>query len=507
MTALLGTRPPLSDLRRRVAHDWLAWLERRASTGPLWLRVPFIAELAFERWAADLLRTWRSAMARRWGAVSALVPDEHGDQRVLAQSLLSACMVLAVLALAVTSPMTAARARFTAAPDPLSIGGRPAGAPPVKTGETPAGTARIPVAAPAVEPRSAVHIVNALSASAPVITAAATVRGALPVGKGMWIYVPERVEGGHPAAIVARSAAVGLTHLYVRMGSSVDGFTARPFLDKLLPAAHGAGLRVYGWDFPYLDNADGDVDRAITAITYQTPSGDRIDGFAADIELRSMGVNISPATAAVYGDHLRQRVGPAYPLIAVVPRPSPQLVDYPFEWVVHQFDAIAPMVYWLNREPVGDVIGALDSLRRFNKPIMPIGQAYDGSGEGGPPGVPGRDALLHFMQAADEHGAAGVSWWSWQHADQQAFDAIRDAPQFLLPSARPSKLTAGQVRAYQVLLTSVGYPVAVDGVWGPATAKAVIGYQNAAHLPVTAMIDDATRRALLTPVAAPVHPS
>src|SRR4029077_6268629 len=130
---------------------------------------------------------------------------------------------------------------------------------------------------------------------------------------------------------------------------------------------------------------------------------------------------------AVYGEHLRQRVGPNYPLLAVVPRPSTQLVDYPFDQVTAQFDAIVPMVYWLNRDPVSDVVGALDALRKYNKPLMPIGQAYDGSAEGGPHGVPGRGQLLQFSQAAEAHGAVGISWWSWQHADQQAFDAIRDA--------------------------------------------------------------------------------
>src|SRR5207302_5094872 len=226
--------------------------------------------------------------------------------------------------------------------------------------------------------------------------------------------------------------------------------------DALLPAAHAAGLRVYGWDFPYLDNADGDVDRAVAAIGYVTPSGHRIDGFVADIELRSMGVNISPATAAVYGTHLRQRVGANYPLIACVPRPSAQLVNYPFNEVVEHFDAIAPMVYWLNREPVGDVVGAINSLSRYNKPIVPIGQAYDGGPEGGPPGVPGRDQLLAFSTAAEERGAVGVSWWSWQHADQQAWDAVRDAPQFRLPATSNGNtdLTAAQVRSYQALLTS-----------------------------------------------------
>ena len=69
----------------------------------------------------------------------------------------------------------------------------------------------------------------------------------------MWIYEPDKTEGGNVAAIVAKAKATGLTHLWVRMGSAWDGFNVAPFMDKLLPAAHAAGIKVIGWDFPKLD--------------------------------------------------------------------------------------------------------------------------------------------------------------------------------------------------------------------------------------------------------------
>jgi peptidoglycan hydrolase-like protein with peptidoglycan-binding domain len=63
------------------------------------------------------------------------------------------------------------------------------------------------------------------------------------------------------------------------------------------------------------------------------------------------------------------------------------------------------------------------------------------------------------------------------------------------------------VRAYQVLLNSLGFPIGADGVWGPATAAAVAAYQEAARLPVTATIDAPTRALLLTPFAPPIKPA
>src|SRR5205814_5555746 len=85
--------------------------------------------------------------------------------------------------------------------------------------------------------------------------------------------------------------------------------------------------------------------------------------------------------------------------------------SYPYAQVVARFDAIAPMVYWLNRQPGPDVEGAIRDLRKLGKPIFPIGQAYDGAREGGRAGVPPRAELVAFMDVAARNGAQGVSFW------------------------------------------------------------------------------------------------
>jgi hypothetical protein len=286
-----------------------------------------------------------------------------------------------------------------------------------------------PAPPPAAAPAVPVPAAPATPAAAPV--AAAPGKPVLPVGKGMWIYLPQRTENGDVNAIVARAGAVGLSHIFVRTGSSIDGFNTQDFLAQLLPVAHAHGLRVYGWDFPYLKNADDDVQRAVAAIKFTAPDGSRIDGFSADIEV-APGVNLTPGTAMTYGTHLRSAVGGGYPLIVTVPRPSDRLVTYPWDEVTAAFDAIAPMVYWLGQDPATMLSDAMQTLGRFHKPLFPVGQAYDGAGEGGPAGVPPRDELQRFISIAHQGGATGVSFWSWQAADQQAWDALRDAPEFKL---------------------------------------------------------------------------
>jgi hypothetical protein len=360
----------------------------------------------------------------------------------------------------------------------------------------------IPLAQPATTETSRLAVTQ--TTSTPTAPAPPNVHGAVPVGKGMWIWQPEKAEGGNAQAVVAKAQRFGINYLYVRTGSSKAGFQAGDFLNAVLPAAHKAGIRVYGWDFPYLDDIGADVARAAQAARYRTPSGDRIDGFAADIEFRSMGVNLSPDTTGFYGYALRDAVGAGFPLIAVVPRPSPRITNYPYESVVKMFDAIAPMIYWLNNDPVTAVQQTWARLAPLGKPLIPVGQAYDGAADGGPPGVPNRGTIHRFMGAVADMGGTSVSFWSWQHATDEVWQAVGDAALYQLPTGTPDQIRADQVRAYQTLLSSLGFGVPATGFWGPQTDGAIRAFQAAARLPVTGQIDAFTREMLLRPAAPPL---
>ncbi len=379
--------------------------------------------------------------------------------------------------------------------------------PPTSTATTTTAPAPTTIA-PATPAPATTAPVDPNPSNPPVGARPPTARGGLPIGKGMWIWLEDRADGGDPVAIVARAKAYGLTHLYVRTGTLKGGFVGGPFLDRLLPVAHANNLRVYGWDFPYLDHPGDDVNRALAAIRYTTPDGHRIDGFSADIETAHEGTNNDLEFVTAYCTWLRQNVGDNYPLIATVPNPTDRRLKagFPYAAIVPHFDAVAPMVYWMNRDPATDVAHAVSYLSQWGKPVFPIGQAYDGGPEGGPPGVPDRATIIRFLQYAQGAGASGVSFWSYQHASQEAWEAIRDAGEFRLDlgGVAAEGLNPGMVRAYQTVLAGFGYPTPTDGVWGPATIEALKAYQAAARLPVTGRIDAETRAFLLAPVAAPV---
>jgi murein DD-endopeptidase MepM/ murein hydrolase activator NlpD len=116
---------------------------------------------------------------------------------------------------------------------------------------------------------------------------------------------------------------------------------------------------------------------------------------------------------------------------------------------------------------------------------------------------PASDQMLGFIKAADDANAISVSFWSWETASQSVFDALKAAPQFGLP-VPPALTSANQVRNWQTLLASLGFPAAPSGQWDLPTTTAIRAYQRAAAIPVDGTIGDTTRTTMLTPFPPPL---
>jgi hypothetical protein len=321
----------------------------------------------------------------------------------------------------------------------------------------------------------------------------------IPVGKGMWLHRMEKANNGDAASIVNQAVTHGLSHLYVRLGSSRMGFYGQGDLNKLLPVAHAAGLKVVGWDFPYLRDVPDDANRAAAEMAYATPDGHRIDAFAADIETPSEGTNLTTVGVDAYGRWVRIHAGPRFPLILAVPRPNPKRW-YPYAEAAKDFDAIAPMVYWVNRDPGADVAGAIQALAPLGKPVIPVGQAYDpgidGSHSWGPPSAAD---INKFMQTAADLGVASYSFWVWDTASAEQWQAI-GASQLLHLQPLAGPQVGDRVAALQRVLKGLGQPVAVDGDFGAHTKSALAQLQRQLGIPVTGRLDAATLQALKQPL-------
>jgi len=357
---------------------------------------------------------WAAAVALALVTVAALTVSAvaHPATRPVPAPLVTD---LAPVDQAAPSP-PAAPAAAPSVPDPLgpvALTGCPP--PPPKPG--PGGSPRPGPWRPAVlVPESALPL-----PPAPSPRSAGT--GPVLAGKGMWIWQPDRTEQGNAGAIVTKALAAGLTQLWVRVGDSRYGFYGASFLASLVPIAHARGLAVIGWGFPHLYDPVGDAAWTLAALAWHSPTGERLDGWSADIETASEGTALSGRRATTYLGLVRPAVG-GRPLVATVFPPTDYwLRVYPYEAMAPYVDAFAPMIYWSCREPGDAAAAAIQRLAPL-APVHLIGQAYDMAPAGGRVGHPSGAEISRFLDVARRDGAVGASFWDWQEINAEEWSAL-----------------------------------------------------------------------------------
>ncbi len=239
-------------------------------------------------------------------------------------------------------------------------------------------------------------------------------------GKGIWLTTlpGATLNVGRVVRIAHRA---GLQQLWIRTGSTHDGFYGANMLAALVPAAHAEGIDVIAWDFPTLSNPAADAARAVQ--TFRAGA----DGFSADIEEEPEGTYATGRRAAYYLSLVRAAAGNR-PVVATVPRPlSANLTAYPYAAEAPFVDAFAPMVYWSCNEPGLATMTAMNALRAL-RPVAPIGQDYNMASEGGRVGLPTGQEIWRFLDVAKRGGAIGASLYDLEsggRADLSALGAYR----------------------------------------------------------------------------------
>ncbi|HEY9678503.1 MAG TPA: hypothetical protein V6C76_10870 [Drouetiella sp.] len=139
--------------------------------------------------------------------------------------------------------------------------------------------------------------------------------------------------------------AKGIRNLFIQTSRSNTPAIANPDkLGPLIDACHKYKIRVIAWSFAELQNPVADADKMIEAARFSSPTGQHIDAIAPDIEKDVRPIKVEP-----YSKHLRQVLGPNYPMIAVVYSPlnlAPQVAQIPWKLLDRYYDVIAPMNYW-----------------------------------------------------------------------------------------------------------------------------------------------------------------
>ncbi len=260
----------------------------------------------------------------------------------------------------------------------------------------------------------------------------------LPTGTGMWTHQWDKTEGGDASAIVRRATRTGLSHIFIRTGTRKGGFDGGPMLAELLPATRGTGLKVIAWDFPILTDPKADARRLARAAHFVAPGAGtpRVAAVAPDIETGAEGTRLTGHAVRIYYRELRRLLPADIAILATVPWPSEKRVGrYPYAETALYADAFIPMAYWINRDPQTVTRQSMRFLRRYGKPIMPAGQAYDPRIDRPELNLraPSAKAIAHFIRAAKDLGAPAVSLWVWQTADDNHWTAIGRARHLFKP--------------------------------------------------------------------------
>lgn len=251
-------------------------------------------------------------------------------------------------------------------------------------------------------------------------------------GKGLWLTFPDW-KGHSDADLIRTATADGVTHLYLEVATTDDGFYGGRGLDDFLWKAHDAGIAVVSWVYPALWQPAADIATTQAVAAYTTPLGDTADGLAADIE-----ENMDPATVARYAAAARAAVGKG--LLVGITYPPQQMPQYPFAALAPYVDAWAPMDYWHQEERDYTyhevykwIRQSMDTIRSTSgRPQLPFDvilqtfDAFAGSEKGIFSPTPAELAGATAAAAAD--GAAGISYYHWSSATPAEWSVIADSP-------------------------------------------------------------------------------
>jgi hypothetical protein len=208
---------------------------------------------------------------------------------------------------------------------------------------------------------------------------------------------------------------------------------------KLIDAAHKLHIAVIAWVYPYLYDLASDIALTRQVAAFHTPSGQRFDGIAADLEQ-----NVQLWDVRAYSQLVRTDLGPQYLLVGV-PYPPQSFADYPFAELARSYNVIAPMDYWHQTQSAfglnyGHMRYGFEYARRYasesvstirsvsgHVPVESIGQAFDDFGrlEMGPD-APSSDEVRGFLAGSKASGAIGASFFQWMTVTDAEWHAIRD---------------------------------------------------------------------------------
>jgi len=267
-------------------------------------------------------------------------------------------------------------------------------------------------------------------------------------GLGTWVDIFATSTWAGPERAVAAMARDGVRTLYLQTGnySQPVDLVRRRALGRFVDAAHAAGLRVVAWYLPSFADPAQDSRRALAAIRFRSPKGERFDSFALDIEA-SLVRPASLRTRRLLGlsARLRAAVGARYPLGAITPGPvglrrHPKYwPGFPYRQLARYYDAFLPMAYFTDAHIHGsnraraylaaDVAGIRARTGNLHVPIHLIG---------GIAGTMSAADTVGFMRAVADCSPLGFSLYEFPLTRPATWRALNTPPTTSARACLPS---------------------------------------------------------------------
>jgi hypothetical protein len=300
------------------------------------------------------------------------------------------------------------------------------------------------VAAAVVAPASATGKARSRArAASPDLTAYA--------GVGTWLDIyAGKAAWRNPAREVAAMARDGAQTLYLQTGNyrqSVD-VVRRRAQGRFIEAAHAAGLQVVAWYLPSFANLRQDERRALAAIHFQSPSGERFDGFALDIEATTVRpISLRNRRLLQVSTWLRSAVGTGYALGAITPSPIGMSRSYwphiPYRALGRLYDVFLPMAYSTLR----GVQGADSTLAYLSATVAAVRAGIGNPAIpihliGGLAGGMGARETTGFMRAVADCVPLGYSLYAFPSTRRATWTAL-NTPLPAQPASSPACACGG----------------------------------------------------------------
>ena len=177
-------------------------------------------------------------------------------------------------------------------------------------------------------------------------------------GLATWVDLYDGSSWADPETVVDAMAQTGVRTLFLETGNYSHAVRVyEPTVTaRFIEAAHTDGMRIVAWYLPDFAHPRHDFKRALGAIRFRTPDGERFDSFGLDIESSVVkDVQLRNTRLLSLSRRLRAAVGRSYPLGAIIPSPRgmqllPQYWNpFPYRRLARIFNVFLPMGYFTYR--------------------------------------------------------------------------------------------------------------------------------------------------------------